>query len=204
MSDKRSTTDERGAAPIWGLDVRWCPKGSALATRSACAASEWTSWRVHDARDTEEESMKVSELMTKNAVTCHPEEPLYRAAQIMWDNDCGCVPVVDGSSKIQGMITDRDVCMAALMEGKTLGEIPITRAMSRAIYACSPDDDVERAAELMRVRRVRRVPVIDPQGEVVGVVSLGDLARALSNTTVSGVTTPTVARTLYDISQPGA
>src|SRR5687767_2920762 len=114
-------------------------------------------------RDTEEESMNVSELMTKNAVTCRPEEPLYRAAQIMWDNDCGCVPVVDDSNKIQGMITDRDVCMAAVMEGKSLGEIPIARAMSRGIYACSPNDDVEKAAELMRARQVRRVPVVDQQ-----------------------------------------
>jgi CBS domain-containing protein len=148
--------------------------------------------------------MKVSELMTRNAVTCRAEEPLYRAAQIMWDNDCGCVPVVDDSGKIEGMITDRDVCMAALMTGKSLSEIRISTAMSRAIYACSPNDDVEKAAELMRVRQVRRVPVIDPEGQVVGVVSLGDLARALSTTATNGVTTPTVARTLYDISQPTA
>jgi CBS domain-containing protein len=148
--------------------------------------------------------MNVSELMTKNAVTCRPEEPLYRAAQIMWDNDCGCVPVVDDSHKIQGMITDRDVCMAALMQGKSLSEIPIASAMSRAIYACSPDDDVEKAAELMRIRQVRRIPVLDPQGHVLGVVSLNDLARALSRSASNGVTTPTVARTLYDISQPTA
>jgi CBS domain-containing protein len=148
--------------------------------------------------------MNVSQLMTMNAVTCRPEEPLHRAAQIMWDNDCGCVPVVDDSNKIQGMITDRDVCMAALMEGKSLSEIRIANAMSRAIYACSPDDDVEKAAELMRVRQVRRIPVIDPQGQVVGVVSLGDLARALSGRAADGVSTPTVARTLYDISQPTA
>src|SRR5687767_7033504 len=148
--------------------------------------------------------MKVSELMTRNAVTCRAEEPLYRAAQIMWDNDCGCVPVVDDSGKIDGMITDRDVCMAALMTGKSLSEIRISTTMSRAIYACSPNDDVEKTAELMRVRQVRRVPMIDPQKQVVDVVSLGDLARALSTTATNGVTTPTVARTLYDISQPTA
>ena len=148
--------------------------------------------------------MNVSELMTKNAVTCRPEEPLHRAAQIMWDHDCGCVPVVDDSNTIQGMITDRDVCMAALMQGKSLSEISIGNAMSRAIYACSPSDDVEKAAELMRVHQVRRVPVLNAQGQVVGVLSLGDFARALSRSTTNGVTTPTVARTLFDISQPTA
>jgi CBS domain-containing protein len=148
--------------------------------------------------------MNVSELMTRNAVTCRADEPLHRAAQIMWDHDCGCVPVVDDANTIQGMITDRDVCMAALMQGKSLSEISIGSSMSRAIYACSPSDDVEKAAELMRVRQVRRVPVLDAQGQVVGVLSLGDFARALASTRTNGVTTPTVARTLFDISQPAA
>jgi len=106
----------------------------------------------------------------------------------MWDHDCGCVPVVDEFNTIQGMITDRDVCMAALMQGRSLSEIPIGSAMSRAIDGCSPSDDVEKATELMRVRRVRRVPVLDAEGRVLGVLSLP----------------PTVARTLFDISQPTA
>jgi CBS domain-containing protein len=148
--------------------------------------------------------MKVSELMTKNAATCRPDQPLHLAAQIMWDHDCGCVPVVDDSNAIQGMITDRDVCMAALMQGKSLSEISVGSAMSRAIYGCAHHDDIETAAELMRARQVRRVPVLDEQGRVLGVLSLGDFARALSNSSNKGVTTPTVARTLFDISQPSA
>jgi len=93
----------------------------------------------------------------------------------MWDHDCGCVPVVDETNTIQGMITDRDVCMAALMQGKSLGEISVGSAMSRAIYGCSPTDDIEKAAE-----------------------------RALSRSATNGVSSPTVARTLFDIFQPGA
>jgi CBS domain-containing protein len=148
--------------------------------------------------------MNVSELMTKNAMTCRPDQPLHHAAQIMWDHDCGCVPVVDDFNTIQGMITDRDVCMAALMQGRSLSEIPIGSAMSRAIYGCAPSDDVDKAAELMRARQVRRVPVLDAEGHVLGVLSLGDFARALSSSATNGVTTPTVARTLFDISQPTA
>jgi CBS domain-containing protein len=148
--------------------------------------------------------MLVSELMTRNAITCRPDEPLHRAAQIMWDHDCGCVPVVDDAGTIRGMITDRDVCMAALMQGKSLSEISVGSAMSRAIHGCAPNDDVEKAAELMRARQIRRVPVVDAQGHVLGVLSLGDFARALARSAGNGVTTPTVARTLFDISQPSA
>jgi CBS domain-containing protein len=148
--------------------------------------------------------MNVAELMTKNAMTCRPDEPLHSAAQIMWDHDCGCVPVVDETNAIQGMITDRDVCMAALMQGKSLSEISVGSAMSRAIYGCLPNDDIEKAAELMRARQVRRVPVLDEQGRVLGVLSLGDFARALSRSATNGVSSPTVARTLFDISQPAA
>jgi len=148
--------------------------------------------------------MYVAELMTKNAMTCRPDQPVHSAAQIMWDHDCGCVPVVDETNTIQGMITDRDVCMAALMQGKSLSEISVGSAMSRAIYGCSPNDDIEKAAELMRVRQIRRVPVLDEQGHVLGVLSLGDFARALSRSASNGVSSPTVARTLFDISQPGA
>ena len=148
--------------------------------------------------------MIVSELMTKNAITCHPDDPLHCAAQIMWDHDCGCVPVVDDDNVIRGMITDRDVCMAALMQGKSLSEISVGSVMSRAIHGCAPNDDVEKAAELMRARQIRRVPVVDAEGHVVGVVSLSDFARALSRSAGNGVTTPIVARTLYDISQRSA
>jgi CBS domain-containing protein len=146
--------------------------------------------------------MKVSDLMTTHASTCRPDAPLHFAAQIMWDHDCGCVPVVDDSNRIVGMLTDRDVCMAALMQGKSLSEMTVESAMSRAVYGCSPEDDVEKAAGLMRLRQVRRVPVVDDVGHLMGVISLSDFARALAANASNGVTTPTVARTLFDISQP--
>jgi CBS domain-containing protein len=148
--------------------------------------------------------MNVSQLMTKNVLTCHADERLNRAAQIMWEHDCGCVPVVDDNGRIQGMITDRDICMAAFTQGKRLEEIPIASAMSRQILAASPSDDLERAADLMSRRQVRRIPVVDGQKHVVGVLSLGDLARAVSDRRTDSIPVPTVARTLSQISQPMA
>lgn len=148
--------------------------------------------------------MNISQLMTRNVLTCHVDDCLNRAAQIMWDHDCGCVPVVDDNGRIQGMITDRDICMAAFTQGRRLDEIPIASAMSRQVLAASPADDVERAADLMSKRQVRRIPIVNGQSQVVGVVSLGDMARALSDRRADGIAVPTVARTLSQISQPVA
>jgi CBS domain-containing protein len=148
--------------------------------------------------------MKVSQLMTKDVATCRADDSLNRAAQIMWDHDCGCVPVVDNAGHIQGMITDRDICMAAFTQGKRLEEIPISSAMSKQVHAASPNDDVERAAELMSSKQIRRVPVLDGGDQIVGLLSLGDVARAASGRGANGISTPTLARTLSEISQPTA
>jgi CBS domain-containing protein len=155
-----------------------------------------------DAR--EEVFMNVSQLMTKDVATCRADDSLTRAAQIMWEHDCGCVPVVDDEGRIQGMITDRDICMAAYTQGKRLDEIPISSAMSREVYAASPNEDVERAADLMSQKRVRRIPVVDGGQQVVGLLSLGDFARSVSGRGANGISTPTFVRTLSQISQPSA
>jgi CBS domain-containing protein len=147
--------------------------------------------------------MNVSQLMTKDVATCRPDEPLNRATQIMWDHDCGCVPVVDEEGKIQGMITDRDICMAAFTQGKRLDEIPIASAMSRQVHATAANDDIEYAEELMSAKRVRRIPVLDGQNQVVGILSLGDIACALSGKGSDGISPPILAQTLSQICQPG-
>jgi CBS domain-containing protein len=145
--------------------------------------------------------MNISQFMTKNVLTCHADDSLSRAAQLMWEHDCGCVPVVDEHGHVQGMITDRDICMAAFTQGKRLDEIPVASAMSREVLAASPGDDVDRVAELMSKRQVRRIPVVDGQHQLVGVLSLADLARALSDRKSDGIL-PTVGRALSQISQP--
>lgn len=79
--------------------------------------------------------MKVEQLMTRNPKTCGPDEPLEAAARLMWDHDVGCVPVVD-KGQVVGMITDRDVCMAAYIEGARLNTVPVSRAMSTTVRSC--------------------------------------------------------------------
>lgn len=155
--------------------------------------------------------MKIAELMTSNVRTCSPDDTLNRAAQIMWENDCGAVPIVDDEGRITGILTDRDVCMAAYTQGKPLAEIPVGSAAAKAIVSARPDDTVETVATRMQDAQVRRVPIVDDGGHIVGIVALGDIARQLSLPTASGgavtrkpngLSADPVARTLAAISQP--
>ncbi len=121
--------------------------------------------------------MHVSELMTTAAKSCGPNDNVQLAAQIMWENDCGVVPVIDDDGRVIGMVTDRDVCMAAYTHGKPLWQIPVSNAMARHVYGIRENERVEVAEALMRRVRVRRVPVLDGEGRLKGILSLNDLAR---------------------------
>jgi CBS domain-containing protein len=121
--------------------------------------------------------MKVSELMTKQVKSCLADEDLNRAAQIMWENDCGVLPVVDVTQRVVGMITDRDVCMAAYTRGGPLVSLRVGDAMAKQVISCSLEDSLEAAMSAMRKARVRRLPVVDPLGKLSGILSLNDLAR---------------------------
>lgn len=121
--------------------------------------------------------MKVRDLMTTEVKACSRNDTLNRAAQIMWENDCGAVPVVDDDFRPVGMITDRDICMAAYTQGVLLSESSVERAMASGAYTCDATDEVSAAEKLMREQQVRRLPVVDGGGRIVGIISLGDVAR---------------------------
>jgi CBS domain-containing protein len=149
--------------------------------------------------------MKIKQVMTAQVCACRTDEMLNRAAQLMWENDCGCVPVIasDGDGKVIGMVTDREICMAAYTQGKPLFEIPIASVMARTVISCHPDDDLSRVELLMRTNRVRRIPVVDERGQLKGIVSLNDLAREAERErtmrTAPQVTLSEVAETLASV-----
>ena len=143
--------------------------------------------------------MKVAELMIEEVIACSPDDALNRAAQIMWENDCGCVPVVDRAARLIAMLTDRDVCMAAYTRGGTLKDIRVSAAMSSELYSCKPDDDLVVVQKMMRERQVRRIPVSDDAGRLVGILSLNDVARAIAR---KAVTKTSAADTLVKICAP--
>ena len=121
--------------------------------------------------------MNISQVMKADVNICGVEDNLATAASRMWDADIGCLPVLGGGGEVVGMVTDRDICMAALTRGQPLHAIPVSVAMSKEVLSCSPDATLVEAEEVMRAGQVRRLPVIDSDGCLVGIVSLNDLAR---------------------------
>jgi CBS domain-containing protein len=150
--------------------------------------------------------MRIQEVMSNAIATCRPNESLNRAAQIMWEHDCGSVPVVDEELRVVGMITDRDVCMAAYTQGRALSEIPVASACAQVVVSCRLSDTIHTVENLMRAAQIRRLPVIDEHGKLCGVVSLADLARHVHRTgrQADGLSYESISLTLAVISRPGA
>lgn len=119
--------------------------------------------------------MRVNEVMTINASTCTPAVSLAEAAGLMWEHDCGVLPVVDEGENVVGMITDRDICMAAAMTGKDLSAISVEDVISKVVFACKPEDEIQNALNTMQENKVRRLPVISAEGKLEGILSLNDL-----------------------------
>ena len=120
--------------------------------------------------------MLVSQVMTRDVVTCSPEDDLERAARRLWDHDLGALPVVR-EGRVVAMLTDRDVCMAAWTQGRRLDECTVSSAMSRDLFACHPTDELVDALMIMSMRQVHRLPVVDLQGGLVGMLTVTDLIR---------------------------
>ena len=148
-------------------------------------------------------SMRIEQLMSRPVQTCHPEDGLDAAARKMWDNDCGAIPVVDADGKLVGIITDRDICMAAMFQAKPLQAIPVAAVMTRQVYACDEADSIETAERMMQLRQIRRVPVLADGGRPVGILSLNDIAREAGASRKNG-NDREVVQTLAAICEPHA
>jgi CBS domain-containing protein len=148
--------------------------------------------------------MKAEDIMIEGVATCRASETLNRAAQLMWERRCGCVPVLDEAGNVVGMLTDRDVAMASYTQGKSLTEIPVTSAMSRTVHSCSLSTSIDDVCQIMAANKIRRVPVVGNQGRLVGLVSLTDVARAAGTWDgKSEVDLKDVALTLVEVTAAG-
>jgi CBS domain-containing protein len=145
--------------------------------------------------------MKISELMTRNPCTVTPDTPVSEAARLMKEEDVGIVPVVERvggaetRGRLVGVVTDRDIAIRHVAEGRTT-DTPVRDVMSGGVKTATPDDSVEAVMELMGREQVRRIPVVDERGSLVGVVSQADLARKARDSV-------RVEKTVEQISQPG-
>lgn len=119
--------------------------------------------------------MKVKDVMTAGAKACLPEASLAAAASLMWENDCGALPVVSVEDKVVGMITDRDICFGATTKNRPASEIAVAEVIAGQVFACTPEDDIREALKTMRRERVRRLPVVGADGRLRGIVSMNDV-----------------------------
>jgi CBS domain-containing protein len=151
--------------------------------------------------------MRVEQVMTRPVQSCRPEDTLAYAAHLMWDRDCGCLPVIEsnGAERVVGMITDRDICMCALFEGSALGALEVRQAMAKQVQVCHPAESLADSERVMRDARVRRLPVVDDNDMLVGMISLADIAQAAERqaTAASPEITPLEVGTVFaEIARP--
>jgi CBS domain-containing protein len=137
--------------------------------------------------------MKVADIMTRDVTVARPTDSIQDAARQMAQINVGSLPVCDGE-KIKGMITDRDIAVRAVAEGRSFDTL-VTEVMSNEVEYCFDTDDADEAADKMADSQIRRLPVVDKDKRLVGILALADVALNLKDK-------PT-GKTLEDISQPG-
>ena len=121
--------------------------------------------------------MTVREVTTRDVQTCSPDTDLATVAKVMWDCDCGVVPIVNEERNVVGMVTDRDIFIAAATRAARPSDLQARNVMSEAVATCRADDDTNAALKTMKERRVRRLPVLDAEGRLAGILSMNDLVR---------------------------
>lgn len=120
--------------------------------------------------------MKVSEVMSKDVRSCNPSTNLASAAMIMWERDCGALPVVDEEDKVVAMITDRDIAMAVTIKGRYASDITVSEVMSENLTSVTENQTIKTALKIMSKEKVRRLPVLDKEGRLTGIISINDIA----------------------------
>jgi CBS domain-containing protein len=126
--------------------------------------------------------MKVQEIMTRDVAACRLDSDLAHVAAEMFHRDCGCLPVVSADGHIAGIVTDRDIAVALSTTERPANRIPVREVMSSPVVTCAPQDETRSALDTMRTRKVRRLPVVDDDGHLKGVLSLNDVVRAAETT----------------------
>lgn len=119
--------------------------------------------------------MKVRDLMSTKVATIHSDTNLAAAGALMWENDCGILPVVDDSEKLIGVITDRDICIALCTRSARSSELTARDIAISRILSCAPDEDVRTALGTMREAKIHRLPVVNNAGTLEGIVSMDDI-----------------------------
>jgi len=144
--------------------------------------------------------MKVKEVMAPNAKAIWLTESLTDAARMMWENDCGVLPIIKDGRKVVGMITDRDICMAMAMRNQSPSAISVEEVMSGQVYSVTPEDNIDQALQAMQEHRIRRLPVVNVAGELEGMLSMNDVVlKAADDAAEDGIAFTEVVKTYQAI-----
>jgi len=135
--------------------------------------------------------MKVQDIMTSDVQCCGPDTNLAAAAKMMWDSDCGALPVLNVQGQVMSVVTDRDICMAAATKNQPASDITVWETVSGKAHTCQLSDDVHTALDIMEREKVRRLPVVDEDGVLQGIVAMNDFV--LLATDVKGLKEPAVS-----------
>ena len=128
--------------------------------------------------------MQVKDVMTNSPICCKPTDSVEQVATLMREHDCGVIPVC-AENELAGMITDRDIACRAVGSGKTPADVPVSAIMTTPVYTVHQDCDVQVAIDTMEAKQVRRLPVVDDDGHVVGIVAPSDLAPIFASMNVA-------------------
>jgi CBS domain-containing protein len=146
---------------------------------------------------------RVGHVMTRNVTTVSPQDYVERAARLMRDCDCGALPVVNNYGRLIGMITDRDIAMRLVARGADTRRALVSDAMTDETFCCYVNDRLEDCMRQMARHRVRRLPIVNDDDQIVGIISQGDLARHAEAFHGSGERRQ-FAETVSEISEPSS
>lgn len=139
--------------------------------------------------------MKIQDIMSTEPSTVTPDTPITEAARMMKDHNVGLLPVVEseGSRRLVGVVTDRDITIRHLAEGHT-SDCLVREAMTDKVSTCTPDEDVDRLMNLMAEEQVRRIPIVDERGNLVGIVSQADIVLEAGDSVKAEKTVEKISR----------
>ncbi len=119
--------------------------------------------------------MRVRDIMTKEVASCNPGTNAAAAAEIMWNRNCGALPIVEDGGKVVGIITDRDLFIALGTRNQNASDVPVGEVMDGDLALCTPEDDIRGALTTMAQRQLHRLPVVDNDGSLKGILSIDDI-----------------------------
>lgn len=206
-SEARQTgeRDDRGIMSRAGDEVRsWF--GDEEADRRRRMDERWNEQRSREERYSRSRSggyePRAGDVMTRNVVSVHPEDTIERAAWLMGECDCGALPVVDGNSRLIGMITDRDITVRIAGRGLDPRRARVEECMTREAFACHANDSIEECMRQMAQHQIRRLPIVYDDNRLAGIISQADLARRVGSGQERYEDHREMNDYLYEVSEP--